>query len=144
MQRLLGAFTAAMFLGFALITLRGALSVGGGWLMARGFVVVVMAAATALIVMRERWPLGKLRLVEALVFATVTLYLASRTYAVGVADLNAGSASWTSTLLGFGLLMIAYGIFVPNPLVRAIAGITLIGAAPPVSVFLLHHSPAAL
>ncbi len=138
MQRLLGAFTAAMFLGFALITLRDALSVGGGWLLARGFVLVVMAAATALIVMRERWPLGQLRVVEALVFVAVTLYLAARTYAVGVADLNAGSASWTGTLLGFGLLMIAYGIFVPNPLVRAIAGIALIGAAPLVSAFLLR------
>ncbi|MCH7824972.1 MAG: hypothetical protein IH849_09245 [Acidobacteria bacterium] len=138
MQRLLGAFTAAMFLGFALITLRDALSVGGGWLVARGFILVVMAAATALIVMRERWSLGRLRLVEALVFVTVTLYLAARTYAVGVADLNAGSASWTSTLLGFGLLMIAYGIFVPNPLGRAITGIALIGATPLVSVFLLR------
>ena len=138
MQRLLGAFTAAMFLGFTLITLRDALSVGGGWLVARGIVVVVMAAATALIVMRERWPLAKLRLVEALVFVTVTLYLAARTYAVGVADLTAGSASWTSTLLGFGLLMIAYGIFVPNPLIRAIAGIALIGAAPLASALLLR------
>lgn len=138
MQRLLGAFTAAMFLGFALITLRDALSVGGGWLLARGFVLVVMAAATALIVMRKRWPLAGLRLVEALVFVTLTLYLAARTYAVGVADLNAGSASWTSTLLVFGLLMIAYGIFVPNPLARAVTGIALIGAAPLAAAFLLR------
>ena len=83
-----------------------------GWLLARGFVLAVMAAATALIVTRTRWRLRPLRVVEAVVFVTLSLYLAASTYAVGTADLGAAAAAWTSTLTGFGLLMIAYGVFV--------------------------------
>ena len=139
---MLGAFTAAVFVGFAIVTLREALSVGGGWLLARAAVLVVMATATALIVMRDRWPLGQLRIVEAGAFATVTLYLAARTYALAAADLNAAAASWPGTLLAFGLLMIAYGIFAPNSLGRAIPGVTLIGATPLLAVFLVRaNSP---
>ena len=139
-QRLLSAFTAAVFVGFALITLRDALSIGVGWLLARGFVLIVMAAATALIVTRDRWRLRQLRVVEGVVFVTLTLYLAATTYAVGVADLGAGSAAWTSTLLGFGLLMIAYGVFVVNSLLRAVVGVVSIGAAPLVSAFVVRAS----
>ena len=129
-QRLLSAFTAAVFIGLALVTLRDASSIGSGWLLARGLVLVVMAAATAFIVTRTRWRLPQLRIVEAVVFLTLLLYLAARTYAVGTADLGVAAAAWTSALTSFGLLMIAYGVFVLNPLARALVGVVLIGAAP--------------
>jgi hypothetical protein len=129
-QRLLSAFTAAVFIGVALITLRDAGSIGSDWLLARGIVLVVMAAAGAFIVTRTRWQLPRLRVVEAVVFVTLLLYLTARTYAVGTADLGVAAAAWTSTLTSFGLLMIAYGVFVLNPLPRALVGVVLIGAAP--------------
>ena len=128
-QRLLSAFTAAVFIGLALVTLRDASSIGWDWLVVRGLVLVVMAAATALIVTRTRWRLPQLRVVEAVVFVTLLLYLAARTYAVGTADLGGAAAAWTSILTSFGLLMIAYGVFVLNPLARAVVGVVLIGAA---------------
>ena len=139
-QRLLSAFTAAVFIGLALITLRDASSIGRGWLLARGLVLVIMAAATALIVTRTRWRLRQLRVVEAVVFVTLSLYLAARTYAVGTADLGAAAAAWTSTLTSVGLLMIAYGVFVLNPLVRAVVGVVLIGAAPVASALFMRAS----
>ena len=129
-----------MFVGFALITLRDVRSIGGGWLLARGFVLVVMAAATALIVMRARWQPRHLRVVEGVVFAALTLYLATTTYAVGIADLGTGSAAWTSTLPSFGLLMIAYGVFVLNSLPRAVVGVVSIGAAPLASALFVRAS----
>ena len=138
-QRLLSAFTALVFTGLVLITLRDASSIGGGWLVARGLVLVVMAAATALIVTRTQWRLRQLRVVEAVVFVTLLLYLAARTYAVGTA-VGAADAAWTNTLTSFGLLMIAYGVFVLNPLVRAIVGVALIGATPVASVLFVRAS----
>ena len=139
-QRLLSAFTAAVFVGLALITLRDATSIGRGWLLARGLVLIVMAAATALILTRRRWRLRQLRVVEAVVFVTLSLYVAAGVYAVVVADLGAGAAAWTSTVLGAGLLMIAYGVFVLNSLVRAIVGVVLLGAVPLVSAFFVRAS----
>ena len=138
-QRLLSALTGAVFVGLALITLRDASSIGWSWLLVRGFVLAVMAAATALIVTRTRWRLGSLRVVEAVVFVTLSLYLAASTYAVGITDLGA-AAAWASTLTSFGLLMIAYGVFVINPLVRAIIGVVLIAAAPVASALFVRAS----
>ena len=138
-QRLLSALTGAVFVGLALITLRDASSIGWSWLLVRGFVLAVMAAATALIVTRTCWRLGSLRVVEAVVFVTLSLYLAASTYAVGITDLGA-AAAWTSTLTSFGLLMIAYGVFVINPLVRAIIGVVLIAAAPVASALFVRAS----
>ena len=94
-QRLLSGFAAAVFVGLSLITLRDANSIGWGWLLARGLVLVIMAASIALIRTRARWRLRPLRLIEAAVFVTLALYIAATTYAVGVADLGAGAAAWT-------------------------------------------------
>jgi len=91
-QRLLSGFTAVVFVGLALITLRDANAIGWGWLLARMLVLLIMAAATALIVTRARWRQRPLRVVEAVVFVTLSLYLVARTYTVGVADLGAGAA----------------------------------------------------
>ena len=146
-QRLLSGFAAAVFVGLSLITLRDANSIGWGWLLARGLVLVIMAGSTALIMTHARWRLRPLRVVEAVVFVTLALYLAARTYAVGVADLGADAAAWTSTVPGFGLLTIAYGVFVLNSVVRAVVGVVLIGAAPLAAAFFVRasnpDSPAA-
>ena len=113
-QRLLSGFTAVVFVSLALITLRDANVIGWGWLLTRIFVLLVMAAATAVIVMRARWRQRPLRVVEAVVFVTLSLYLVARTYAVGVVDPAAAAAVWTSTVAGIGFLMISYGLFVVN------------------------------
>ncbi len=142
-RRLLSVFTATIFIGFALVMLRDVNAIGTAWLAWRGLVLVVMAAATALTVTRKRWRLRQLRVLEAAAFVTVTLYLAATTYAVGVADLAACAAAWTSTLLGFGLLMIAYGVFVLNTLARAVVGVVVIGAAPLAAALLLVRAHTA-
>ena len=139
-QRLLSAFTAAVFIGLALVTLSDASSIGRGWLLACGFVLVVLAAATGLIITRSRWRLPQLRIVEAVVFATLSLYLAARTYAGGTADLGAGAAAWTGTLTSFGLLMIGYGVFVLNPLIRAVIGVVIIGVIPVAAALIVRAS----
>ena len=131
-------------MGAGLVTVRDVLSTGGRDLLARGCVLVVMGALTALITRRRRWRLQQLRVVEAVVFLTLTLYLAGTSYAVGVADLDAGAAAWTSTLFGFGLLMIAYGVFVPNTLRRAVVGVVSIGATSVISALILRASDPEL
>ena len=133
-QRLLNGFTATVFVGLAFITLRDASSIGWGWLMAGGLVLVTMAGSTALLKTRARWRLRPLRVVEAVVFVTLSLYLVARTYTVGNPDLGAGAAAWTGTVSSIGLLMIAYGVFALNSLVRAGVGVGLVGIAPLVSV----------
>ena len=87
-QRLLSGFAATVFVGLALIKVRDAHSIGWGWLLARGFVLVVTAGSTALLMTRARWRLRPLRVIEAVVFVTLSLYLVARTYAVGDADLT--------------------------------------------------------
>ncbi len=139
-QRLLSGFTAVVFVSLALITLRDANAIGWGWVLARILVLLVMAAATALIVMRARWRQRPLRVVEAVVFVTLSLYLVARTYAVGVVDPGAAAAVWTSTVAGIGFLTISYGLFVVNSLVRAAVGVMLIGAAPVTLAFFVRAS----
>ena len=139
-QRLLSAFTAAVLIGLALVTLRDASWLGWDWLLARGLVFLVMAGATGLVLTRKRWRLGQLRVVEAVVFVALLLYLSARTYAVGIGDLEAAAAAWTGTLTTFGLLMVAYGLFVLNPLRRAIVGVAIIGTAPVAAAFFVRAS----
>ena len=138
-QRLLSGFAATVVVGLALITLRDAPSLSWSWLLARGFVLVTMAASTTVLKTRAHWRLRSLRVVEAVVFITLSLYLVARTYAVGD-PIGAGAAAWTGTVSSIALLMIAYGVFVPNSLVRASIGVALIGVAPLVSVVLLRAS----
>ena len=139
-QRLLTAFAAAVSIGLALVTLRDGSSIGSGWLLARGLVFVVMAAATVLLATQKRWRLRQLRVVEAVAFVTVLLYLSVQTYSGGVADLGAAATGWTSTLTAFGLLMVAYGVCVLNPLSRAIIGVAVIATAPVVAALLVRAS----
>ncbi len=109
----------------------------------RGCVLAVVATAAVLLQTRQRWRLRELRVVEAVVFLTLTLYLAGTTYTVGVTNLDAMIAGWTSTLFGFGLLMIAYGVFVLNTLRRAAVGVVSIGAASLGSTLLVRVSEPA-
>ena len=139
-QRLLSGFTAAVFVGLALITVRETNAIGWGWLAARIVVLLIMVATTALILARARWRQRPLRVFEAVVFVTLSLYLVARTYTVGLVDLGAGAAVWTSTLAGIGFLMISYGLFVVNSLVPAAVGVVLIGAAPLALTFFVRAS----
>ena len=132
-----------MVLGGVLVTWRDFPSSGVGEMLVRGCVLAVVSTVAVLLQRRRRWRLRELRVVEAVVFLTLTLYLAGTTYMVGVTHLDAMVAGWTSTLFGFGLLMIAYGVFVLNTLRRAAVGVVSIGAASLGSAFLVRASDPA-
>ena len=125
-------------MGIALVIAGELVSRGGRDLVSRGVVLVVLVALAVLIGRRRRWRLRELRVVEAAVFGTLTLFLAGTTSAVGGADLEAGVAAWTSTSVSFGLLMIAYGVFVLNPLRRAAVGVAAIGVVSVASALLVR------
>ena len=131
-----------MVLAGVLVTLR-ALPSTGGEALARGGVLAVMAAAAVLLQLRSKWRLTQIRVVEAVVFVILACYLAATTYRVGVADLDATLAAWTSTLFGFGLLAIAYGVFALNSLRRAAIGVVLICAACLASALLIRTATPA-
>ena len=132
-----------MVLGGVLVTWRDFTSSGVGEMLVRGCILAGMSAVAVLLQRRRRWRLRELRVVEALVFLTLTLYLAGTTYLVGVINLDAAVTGWTSTLSGFGLLMIAYGVFVLNTLPRAAVGVASIGTACLGSAFLVRASDPA-
>ena len=142
-QRLLGGFSAAVVLAGVLVTLGELPSTGGGETVARSGVLAVMAAIAVLLQARSTWRLSHIRVVEAATFLTLTLFLATTTYRSGVADLDATVAAWTSTLFGFGLLAIAYGVFALNSLRRAAVGVVAISAACPASALLIRASDPA-
>jgi hypothetical protein len=112
-----------------LVTLPDLEAAGLGVTLARGGVLVVLAAVAVLLQKRPRWRLREMRVVEAVVFMTLAGYLAATIYAAGVTNLDALADAWTSTVWGVGLLMIAYGVFALNPLRRAAVGVLSIGAA---------------
>ena len=143
-QRLLTGFTTVVSVVIALVIARDLLSGGDRGLLSRGVVLVVLVALAVLVTRRRRWRLGELRAVEAAVFVTLTLFLAWTSAAVGVEDPDAAAAAWTSTLIGFGLLMIAYGVFALNPLRRAAVGVAAIGAASVASAFVVRAGDPAL
>ena len=95
----------------------------------RGCVLSIVAAVALVLQTRRHWRLREMRVVEAVVFLTLTLYLSGTIYVIGASGLDALVAGWTSRLLGIGLLMIAYGVFVLNTLRRFAIGVVSIGAA---------------
>ena len=132
-----------MVLGGVLVIWRDFSASSLGEMLVRGCVVAIVAAVAVLLRTRQRWRLRELRALDVVVFLTLTLYLAGSTYAVGVASLDAMTADWTSTLFAFGLLMIAYGVFVLNPLRRAAIGVMSIGSASLGTVLLVRVSGSA-
>ena len=130
-------------MGIALVIARDLLSGGARGLLSRGVILIILVALAVLVARRRRWRLRELRAVEAAVFVTLTLFLAWTSAAVGVADPDTGTAAWTRTLVGFGLLMIAYGVFALNPLRRATVGVAAIGAASVASVFAVRAGDPA-
>ncbi len=138
---LLTVLSGATALGFALLLIVDIAAGAPQAAIAKALTLVVPATAIVLLMAREQWSLGQLRMLEAAIFAAVTLYLATGAYALGIADLQAGGLStgdWNATLLRFALLMVAYGVFVPNAVQRAAAVVVAIGLAPIVTAFLVR------
>jgi len=130
-----------VLVGIAVSSVRDLLAGDTRWLLAGGGTALVLIGALAFVLLRKQATLGQLRVLEAIVFATVTLYLCGQTFAYGVADLTSpgfGPTTWAGMLLRFALLMIAYGVFVPNTPLRAAAGVVAIGAAPVATALLLR------
>jgi len=133
LTRLLGVFSAAMLLGIVGLTVTDFFSGTNNWFFARIAVIVVLATATAALAFRKEWSLSQLRAVELAAFGSVAAYLGAQAYGLGVADLaQSGSAAstWNATLLRFALLIVAYGVFIPNKLPRAATVTAVIGATP--------------
>ena len=129
---MLSMFSAALAMGFAALLIRDVMTGATAALPSRAVVMSVLGATAALLFARKTWSLPQLRVLEIVVFATITLYLAARAYVLGVADLSlaggSGAAAWNATLLRFVLLVVAYSVFVPNTPLRAaptVLGITL-------------------
>jgi len=133
-------FCAATLMGLAGLLLWDLRAGSSAALVGRGVTMVVLGGATVLLLARRVWSLLQLRVVELVVFAAVTLYLAVPVYVLGIADLAAnaggGEGAWNLTLLRFALLAIAYGVFVPNTPERA-APVVIGMAATPLLVALL-------
>ncbi len=120
---MLSMFCAAMAMGFAALLMRDVMMEATTALPARVAVMSVLGATAALLFARKQWSLAQLRGLEIVAFATITLYLGAQAYVLGVADLTlaagGGAATWNGTLLRFVLLVVAYGVFVPNTPLRA-------------------------
>lgn len=133
MGRLLSLFAGVVLLA-ALVGLGVDLGAGELGRLPAQVAVLVVAGAT-LVVLFARGPLtmSHLRIIEAIAYGTVTLYLALQTYASLVAELSGPSAAasgWQGVILRFSLLLVAYGLLVPNTPVRAAAGVVLMLLAP--------------
>ncbi len=133
MRRLMSLFTVVVLVGLLALSLRDLLSDQPAGLIPRAVVIVILAGAAAALALGPRYSLNQLRLLEAVTFLVVSLYLALLTYGIGVAELSGpGDApgAWNAVLLRFALLMVAYGIFVPNRMSRAVVGVVAIGTVP--------------
>lgn len=133
LARLLAVFGAAMLLGVGGLAATDLYRGSTDWLIWRVAVILAMLAAGAALFLRQEWELHQLRVIELVMFGVATAYLAAQTYGLGVAELGQPgvvATTWNSALWRFALLMVAYGVFVPNKLWRAVIVIAAIGATP--------------
>ena len=112
--------------------------------------IVVLGTSAALIFSSKRMSLPRLRALELLIFGAAAAYLAAQGYALLLEQLALGGAGtslsvWNRTMLHFVLLMVVYGIFVPNAWPRAALGVVSIALTPLAMVALLtfRHSEYA-
>jgi serine/threonine-protein kinase len=141
MRRLLSLFTAFALVGLVAFSLRDLLAAEPAPLLARGAMIAVLAAAGAALALGQRHSMERLRLLEVVVFVALTLFLAVRTYDLGIAALSSAgnsAAAWNAMLLRFALLMVCYGIFVPNRMPRAVLGVLTIGTVPVLAAFAIR------
>ncbi len=147
MTRLMSMFTLTMLVGVIVLTARDLLAGDTGFLLPRGIAIAVLAAASVALVFRRSSSLLQLRAVEVATFGVVGLYLATQTYAYGIDDLmtpGSTTSTWNAVLLRFALLMVAYGVFVPNRVVRAVLGVLIIGSLPLLAALLIRVQHADL
>jgi serine/threonine-protein kinase len=133
MTRLMGLFTGVMLAGVTVLIARQLLAGGVAGLVTHGILFVVLATSGAVLLLTQPVRMVQLRVIEVLVFGAVTLDLAVQAYVLLIGDLSsprATSSMWNATLLRFALLIVAYGIFVPNRMWRAVTGVLIIGATP--------------
>ena len=90
----------------------------------------VLAAATATLFASMATTRLQLRIVEATLFATITLYFALRSHALITADLAAAEAAWGTSVLHLMLIVGSYAMFVPNSPRRAALVIAALAPAP--------------
>lgn len=147
LRRLLSAATVALLVGSSAFLLWD-LSSGAG----RGdallfLLVLVFGAAAVALLTGPDYSTRELRIIERVVFAALTGYLAWTAYAtlgdvLAAGDTQALAARWDLTVVQFVLLAVAYGTVVPNAWPRAarvIGGMVLTPVA--VVVLLWLSSP---
>jgi len=134
MKRLMSLFTGVVLVGTVAFAVRDVLAGEVALLPARGVVAVVLAGAFATFLLRGRAGFAELRVLEAVVFG-------AQAYGSGAAELAAPAGavpSWSGALVRFALLMVAYGVFVPNLPLRAAAGVLAIAVVPLLAAWLLR------
>jgi serine/threonine-protein kinase len=135
LRMLMGAATGLMLIGAA-VFLFWSLTAGSASGAAALFaVILVLAGALATIVIRDDLAVPALRWIERAVFATVTVYLAWMTYRaladlLATSDVQAVGSRWNLALVQFVLLLVIYGVAVPNAAARAARSAAGIAAAP--------------
>ena len=140
-------FTFAMLVGVVTLTARDALAGDTALLLPRGLAIAVLAAAGSALLLRASLSLVQMRVVELATFGVVSLYLVTQTYTLGIAELTtpgSTSSTWNAVLLRFALLMVAYGVFVPNRIGRAVIGVLTIGSLPLLSALPIRFQHAEL
>jgi serine/threonine-protein kinase len=135
---MLGMFCAAVSMGFLVVLAWETTTPAAEPILERGLVLAVLGGVIALL-SAGRWSLAQLRALEFITFAALTLYLGGQVYRLAVETPLAGGSGagvWSATLLRFALLMIAYGIFVPNHPARAAVMVIAMALTPLAAVFL--------
>ena len=108
-----------MLAASSLFMLRGLLLADVPWFAEQLFPLVVVGGACAVLFSRRQLSLGRLRLVELVMFATVALHLFAVNYLITVQFVSEGrTAPIVGALyrfaLGYFALITVYGMFIPN------------------------------
>jgi serine/threonine-protein kinase len=97
--------------------------------------LAILGISAGLLLSRVALSLARLRVLELTIFGAVAAYLANESYLRILNDMQQGSprlalSSWTTSALHFVVLMVIYGIFIPNARSRASLVVAGIGAIP--------------
>ena len=102
--------------------------------------LLVLAGVAALLSSRKAIPLASLRALELVLFGAAAVYLSARDYTLIYSAMSRGEGSlalsgFTETVFHGVLLVVVYGMFIPNTIKRATAVVVSLTAAPIVAGF---------
>jgi serine/threonine-protein kinase len=97
--------------------------------------VATLGISAGLLLSRVALSVVQLRIIELAVFAAVGAYLANESYVRILSDMQQGNArlalsSWTTCAMQFVVLMVIYGVFIPNARGRVSLVVAFMAAIP--------------